>query len=117
MSTCEFHLIWLTIKDASRQQDVDVTAVNRSPGFREDMDKTSAADPRGSDNDGYSVKSKEDKDSQAPEAVDPLEGMPQADKYGLKGLRTLMNNYPDYHATVVGIDPNTLGLGDLNSPE
>jgi len=48
--------------------------------------------------------------------VDPLEGMTQEDKYGLKGLRTMMNNFPDYHATVVGIDPVSLGL-DLTSQE
>jgi CCR4-NOT transcription complex subunit 2 len=47
---------------------------------------------------------------------DPLAGMAEVDKWGLKGLRTLMNNYPDYNAMVIGIDPSTLGL-DLTSPE
>ena len=27
-----------------------------------------------------------------------------------------MNNYPDYHAMIVGMDPNSLGL-DLGSQE
>ncbi|KAH7248751.1 uncharacterized protein BKA55DRAFT_594634 [Fusarium redolens] len=50
------------------------------------------------------------------DVIDPLEGMPASDKWGLKGLTTLMNNYPDYHAMVVGMDPNSLGL-DINSQE
>ncbi|KAF9773008.1 hypothetical protein IL306_009236 [Fusarium sp. DS 682] len=52
----------------------------------------------------------------AEDVIDPLEGMPASDKWGLKGLTTLMNNYPDYHAMVVGMDPNSLGL-DINSQE
>jgi CCR4-NOT transcription complex subunit 2 len=47
---------------------------------------------------------------------DPLAGMAPADKWGLKGLRTLMNNYPDYNAMVLGIDPSSLGL-DLTISE
>lgn len=46
---------------------------------------------------------------------DPLAGMTPNEKYGLKGLRTLMNNFPDYNALVVGIDTANLGLGDLSS--
>lgn len=42
--------------------------------------------------------------------------MPAVDKWGIKGLRTLMNTYPDYHAMIIGMDPNTIGL-DLSSPE
>ncbi len=56
------------------------------------------------------------KEEQEGGPVDPLAGMPDADKWGLKGLRTLMNNYPDYHALAVGVDPNSLGL-DMQSPE
>lgn len=52
----------------------------------------------------------------AKRVVDPLDGMPESDKWGLKGLRTLMNNYPDFSAMICGIDPNSLGL-DLNSAE
>ena len=55
-------------------------------------------------------------ENQPPEVVDPLAGMAEADKWGIKGLRTLMNNYPDYHAMVVGMDPATLGL-DLSAQE
>ncbi|GAO18145.1 hypothetical protein UVI_02036720 [Ustilaginoidea virens] len=42
--------------------------------------------------------------------------MAPVDKWGIKGLRTLMNNYPDYHAMVVGMDPSSMGL-DTNSQE
>lgn len=61
-------------------------------------------------------KLQEDTENQGPELIDPLAGMPEVDKWGIKGLRTLMNNYPDYHAMVVGMDPSTLGI-DLTSPE
>lgn len=66
-------------------------------------------------NDG-SIGNLQDEETSTPEAVDPLEGMAAVDKWGIKGLRTLMNNYPDYHAMVVGIDPNSLGL-DMGSQE
>jgi CCR4-NOT transcription complex subunit 2 len=58
----------------------------------------------------------DDKESKAPEVVDPLAGMAEVDKWGIKGLRTLMNNFPDYHAMVVGMDPSSLGI-DMNSQE
>lgn len=60
------------------------------------------------------AKSKDESD--VPAAKDPLEGMPAVDKWGIKGLRTLMHNYPDFQSMVVGIDPVQLGL-DLSSPE
>jgi CCR4-NOT transcription complex subunit 2 len=56
------------------------------------------------------------KETQAPDAVDPLNGMSAVDKWGIKGLRTLMNTYPDYQAMVVGMDPITIGI-DINSQE
>lgn len=67
-------------------------------------------------NDAPTNKPKEDKENQAAEVQDPLAGMAPIDKFGLKGLRMLMNNYPDYNALVVGIDPSSLGL-DLTSNE
>jgi CCR4-NOT transcription complex subunit 2 len=68
-------------------------------------------------NDAPSGKGKdEDKSRGVDDIHDPLEGMPPVDKWGLKGLRTLMNNYPDYNALTVGIDLTTLGL-DLATSE
>ncbi|KAJ9138930.1 General negative regulator of transcription subunit 2 [Pleurostoma richardsiae] len=67
-------------------------------------------------NDAPSSKAKDEKDDDAPQPHDPLEGMAPIDKFGLKGLRTLMNNYPDYNALICGIDPASLGL-DLSSSE
>lgn len=61
-------------------------------------------------------KAREDEENQAAEVVDPLAGMAEVDKWGIKGLRTLMNNYPDYHAMVVGMDPGSLGL-EMSSTE
>lgn len=88
------------------------------PQDDEGPDKASLAGDgqRPADYDGSTSKAKEDRESQAPESVDLLAGMPEADKWGIKGLRTLMNNYPDYHAMIVGLDPQTLGL-DVTSPE
>lgn len=40
--------------------------------------------------------------------------MSEADKYGIKGLLTLMAKYPSYHALVHGLNPAELGL-DLSS--
>lgn len=71
--------------------------------------------PRALENEGSAGK-KEDREGHAPDAVDPLSGMPTADRWGLKGLRTQMNNYPDYHAMIVGIDPNAFGL-DMGSQD
>lgn len=50
------------------------------------------------------------------QVTDPLPGMSGIDRWGIKGLRTLMQNYPDYNALQMGMDPNSLGL-DLNSTE
>jgi CCR4-NOT transcription complex subunit 2 len=61
-------------------------------------------------------KKEEEEEIRSPEPQDPLAGMSEADKWGFKGLRTLMNNYPDYNALVTGIDPSTLGF-DLSSAE
>lgn len=66
--------------------------------------------------DGSSGESREDRELQPPEGIDLLAGMPEADKWGIKGLKTLMNNHSDYQAMVIGLDHGTLGL-DVNSPE
>ncbi len=98
----------------------------KKPPFREDsltsqsprtdgapLSATESRNPLGAiGNDGPSAKPKENKD----EFQDPLAGMTTIDKWGLKGLRTLMNNYPDYHALIHGMDHSTVGL-DLNSSE
>ncbi|KAM5348106.1 hypothetical protein ACJ41O_007930 [Fusarium nematophilum] len=57
-----------------------------------------------------------DDEPETPEVINPLAGMPAVDRWGIKGLRTLMNNYPDYHAMVVGMDPTSLGL-DITSQD
>lgn len=105
----------LTRSGSSRPQD------GKPPGLEEDPRQKSTredgpidASPAAAFNsDSVSMKAKEDLDS---DVVDPLAGMPDADKWGIKGLQTLMHNYPDYHAMVVGMDPNSMGL-DMSSPE
>ena len=74
------------------------------------------AGQRASEYNGSTAKAPENRENQPPDSVDLLGGMPEADKWGIKGLRTLMNNYPDYHAMIVGLDPQALGL-DVASPE
>lgn len=49
-----------------------------------------------------------------PTAQDPLAGMSEADKWGIKGLLTLMVKYPSYNALAHGMNPADLGL-DLAS--
>ncbi|KAI0152356.1 hypothetical protein F4776DRAFT_601245 [Hypoxylon sp. NC0597] len=99
----------------------------KPPGFREDNlgAQSTAQDPTTSDgrnplgaigtSDTPSGKN-DQKEDQSPSMHDPLAGMAPIDKWGLKGLRTLMNNYPDYNAAVTGLDPTTLGI-DLTSPQ
>jgi len=67
-------------------------------------------------NDPPTGKLKEEEKGRANEFQDPLEGMAPIDKWGIKGLRTLMNNHPDYNGLVCGADPSVLGL-NLNSTE
>ncbi|KAK1729518.1 NOT2/NOT3/NOT5 family protein [Colletotrichum acutatum] len=61
-------------------------------------------------------KAKEEKEGQSPDVQDPLAGMAPIDKFGMKGLRVLMNNYPSYGALMQGMDPNEFGL-NVNSPD
>ncbi|KAI1379281.1 hypothetical protein F4677DRAFT_408502 [Hypoxylon crocopeplum] len=97
----------------------------KPPGFREGgLASQSSARVRTTALDGRNphgaigsndASSGEQKDDQA-SVHDPLAGMAPIDKWGIKGLRTLMNNYPDYNAAITGIDPTTLGV-DLTSPQ
>lgn len=50
------------------------------------------------------------------EVEDPLPGMNEMDRWGLKGFSVMMNNFPDYAALVTGTDMANFGF-DLNSNE
>lgn len=69
-------------------------------------------------NDGSASKpgdvSAEGSSSAVPE--DPLAGMSEADKWGIKGLLALMGKYPTYSALVHGMDTRDFHL-DLESQE
>lgn len=115
----------LTFAGSSRPQDGKAAATEddsrqKPTGMREEGPGAAAAEgasPLGAiGNDGSGRNLNDDQDAQATEVIDPLAGMSAADRWGIKGLRTLMNNYPDYHAMVVGMDPMSLGL-DMSSPE
>ncbi|KAI1484706.1 CobW/HypB/UreG, nucleotide-binding domain-containing protein [Biscogniauxia mediterranea] len=103
-------------------------ARQKPPGFRDDSlaSQSSPQDasqpiegrnPLGAigTNDAPSGKAKDDKEPPSQSVHDPLAGMAAIDKWGIKGLRTLMNNYPDYSAAITGIDPGNLGI-DLTTP-
>lgn len=102
--------------------------MRQNPAFREDG---SASQPALSDppaqplemrnllgtvgNDGSSNKASEvPVEAASSAAQDPLTGMSEGDKWGIKGLLTLMAKYPSYHALAHGMNPAELGL-DLSS--
>ncbi|KAI1450228.1 hypothetical protein F5Y02DRAFT_367961 [Annulohypoxylon stygium] len=101
----------------------------KPPGFREDsiapqsvtQDTAESVDGRNplgaiGTSDTSSGKNSDEKANQPASVHDPLAGMAPIDKWGIKGLRALMNNYPDYNAAVTGLDPTTLGI-DFTSPQ
>lgn len=90
----------------------------KPPGYRDDATEPVAGrNPHGViGNDPPSAKGKEEDKAAASQVQDPLDGMPAIDKWGLKGLRTLMNNFPDYNALTCGINPSSLGM-DMRSTE
>ncbi|KAM0277103.1 hypothetical protein ACHAQH_006047 [Verticillium albo-atrum] len=84
-----------------------------------DSQSQDASNPHGSTGINASAsrsKDKETQDAEDSDAQDPLAGMAPIDKFGIKGLRTMMNNNPSYAALMHGMDPNDLGL-NVNSPE
>lgn len=123
-----------TAPGTSRPQDIRSTVIGgneegrqKPPGFREDhaasqasaQDPTPSVDsrnPLGAIGPHDSSGKTDQKEDQSPTVHDPLEGMAPIDKWGIKGLRMLMNNYPDYSAAVTGLDPTSLGV-DLTSPQ
>ncbi|KAK0751138.1 hypothetical protein B0T18DRAFT_401848 [Schizothecium vesticola] len=102
----------------------------KPPGYREDSlashassvgdGPSSSRNPLGAigavGNDTAMGKQKEEDKGRAVEVQDPLEGMSAADRFGLKGLRLLMNNCADYNALTVGIDATNLGF-NLSAPD
>lgn len=90
----------------------------KAPGYRDDTpDTVSGRNPLGAiGNDPPSGKGKEEEKVPVNQVQDPLEGMAPIDKWGLKGLRTLMNNFADYNAVTCGVDPSSLGV-DLRVSE
>ncbi|KAK6193959.1 hypothetical protein LQW54_011922 [Pestalotiopsis sp. IQ-011] len=97
----------------------------KPPGFRQDSvaSPTSAQEPSEGrttlgaiGNEVPTAKDRDEQDSQSLAVHDPLSGMSPVDKWGIKGLRTLMNNYSDYTSAVAGVDPSHFGL-NLQSNE
>ncbi|KAI1430560.1 hypothetical protein GGR50DRAFT_684458 [Xylaria sp. CBS 124048] len=119
--------------DLARSQDMRSShdeARLKPPGFRDDaltsqssikdaahQNPIEGRNPLGAigTSEAQPSKTKENEDEQSPAVRDPLAGMAEIDKWGIKGLRTLMNNYPDYGACVAGMDPTSFGM-DLASP-
>ncbi|KAL3594227.1 transcriptional regulator [Fusarium poae] len=104
---------------SSRPQDGKPPGLEEDPrqkSAREDGPTDAASPAAAFNNNPTSLKAKDGQEPHGSEIIDPLAGMPAVDKWGIKGLQTLMHNYPDYHAMVVGMDPSSLGL-DISSPE
>jgi CCR4-NOT transcription complex subunit 2 len=113
---------------SSRSQDLRSALGNdeprqKPPGFRENsvasqssVQDTTAQSSEGRNplgaigNDAPTGKGTDDNEAQSPAVHDPLAGMAPIDKWGIKGLRTLMNNYPDYSSAITGVDPAHFGL-------
>ncbi|KAF3811655.1 General negative regulator of transcription subunit 2 [Colletotrichum gloeosporioides] len=108
----------------SRSQEVSVDdSRQKGSAFRDEASGDSPSqsaenrNPLGAiGNDSLTGKGKEEKDGQSLEVQDPLAGLAPIDKFGLKGLRMLMTNYPSYGALMQGMDPNEFGL-NVNSSE
>ncbi|GKT48673.1 general negative regulator of transcription subunit 2 [Colletotrichum spaethianum] len=122
MSTPPWSALALTdvFQDQPRTQDA---SIEKSGALHEETpgdSSSQAAESRNSlgaiGNDSVTGKAKDEKDGQSPEVQDPLAGMAPIDKFGMKGLRVLMNNYPSYGALMQGMDPNEFGL-NVNSSD
>ncbi|KDN65125.1 putative NOT2/NOT3/NOT5 family protein [Colletotrichum sublineola] len=108
-------------QDQPRTQDTSVDksgALNaEASGDSSSSQAAESRNPLGAiGNDSVTGKTKDDKDGQSLEVQDPLAGMAPIDKFGMKGLRVLMNNYPSYGALMQGMDPNEFGL-NVNSSD
>ncbi|KAH7030920.1 uncharacterized protein B0I36DRAFT_322771 [Microdochium trichocladiopsis] len=117
--------------DNSRPSDARSVRANdeprsKPPGFRdENLPSHSSPQDSPADNrhplgaigsvDPLAVKEQDDSSFPTQPGPDPLSGMTEIDKWGIKGLRTLMHNFPDYSSLVTGMDPQTFGL-DLATP-
>lgn len=94
----------------------------KSGPFREDSMASQGSgnenrNPHGAiGNDPLNGKGKEGKDSGLPEVQDPMAPLSASEKFGLKGLRHLMNVHPDYNAFLNGVDSSMLGI-DLTTNE
>jgi CCR4-NOT transcription complex subunit 2 len=103
--------------DASRQKIGTFRDDSTATGIDDSTQAAEARNPLGAiGNDPPNGKSKEDNPAASIDGQDPLAGLTEDEKWGIKGLRMLMNNHPDYNAMVVGMDPASLGL-DLSSNE
>ena len=94
-------------------------ALPSQPSAQEQAQAPEGRNPLGaigsSDATSVTGKAVDEKEGQSALSHDPLVGMAPIDKWGIKGLRTLMNNYQDYTALVTGMDPTGFGV-DLTSP-
>jgi CCR4-NOT transcription complex subunit 2 len=75
-----------------------------------------SAAPRSQTLDSTMGSSQGNTEESGPEVHDPLAGMSEIDKWGLKGFSFMMNNFSDYAALVAGSDTTNLGF-DLNSEQ
>ncbi|KAE9363483.1 hypothetical protein N431DRAFT_431701 [Stipitochalara longipes BDJ] len=101
-----------SIAQPQREESVPQPALSRTDGHQQN----DAGAPRSQNLDSTVGSSQGNPEDTGPEVQDPLAGMSDIDRWGLKGFTTMMNNFPDYAALVTGMDVASFGL-DLSSHE
>jgi CCR4-NOT transcription complex subunit 2 len=101
-----------SIAQPQREENVLQPAMSRADGHQQN----DGGAPRSQNLDSTVGSSQGNPEDTGPEVQDPLAGMSDIDRWGLKGFTTMMNNFPDYAALVTGMDVASFGL-DLSSHE
>jgi CCR4-NOT transcription complex subunit 2 len=99
-----------TINISQREDNTTQSAMSRTDGPPREQDSTV---PRSQTLDSTSQSNVEES---GPEVQDPLAGMNEIDRWGLKGFSLMMSNFPDYATMVAGDNIQSFGF-DLGSTE
>jgi len=101
-----------SVAQPQREESVPESAVPRTDVHQQN----DGVPPRSQNLDSTVGSTQGNPEDTGPEVQDPLAGMSDIDRWGLKGFTHMMNNYPDYAALATGIDVASFNL-PLSSPE
>jgi len=101
-----------SIAQPQREESVPQSAISGTDVHQQN----DGVPPRSQNLDSTVGSSQGNPEDTGPEVQDPLAGMSDIDRWGLKGFLYMMNNFPDYAALATGIDVASFNL-DLNSRE